>query len=512
MKNNILWIFMTIIPLSTIVAQIKGDYIWVAGSQKNYTETGGYDGHKMDFNKDTMTVSYCKLPLGTDGNKASICDDYGNLLFFSNGRAVMDANLSIITNGSDINDGEWVRRYWPDPGDGFPGFQNIMFLPDPKTSSGFYLIHKAPVYKPPAKDSFEIRYSYIEYDALTLTSAVTLKNIKFYDKNNLLGNYLTAIRHQNQRDWWVLQPVLGDSILTFLIDDAGISLSQVQPSHQIFDKRKSSSSGTAKFSPDGTKYALYNYFDQLHIYDFDRETGRLSHHQKINVIPEDDIDRESYNFASVEWSPNSRFIYAASDYWLHQIDTWESDPNKKIVLIDTYNGTKDPFSTLLFLMVQGPDCKIYMCPKSGSFSIHVINHPDEKGKACDFVQNGIKIPNSHGRSLPNFPRFRVDEAQKCNPGITSVFGHQVYYRRPLEVFPNPARNIIHFKDFSLPVATDLYLYDMNGSALIQSRLPADQLPDALDISRLPAGRYNLEIYPVGSTERVFYGTQFIKVE
>jgi hypothetical protein len=58
-----------------------------------------------------------------------------------------------------------------------------------------------------------------------------------------------------------------------------------QNTHQYFDRFRSSASGTAKFSPDGTKYAIYNYYDQLHVYDFDRETGHLSNHQKSRNLP-----------------------------------------------------------------------------------------------------------------------------------------------------------------------------------------------------------------------------------
>ena len=245
---------------------------------------------------------------------------------------------------------------------------------------------------------------------------------------------------------------MGASILTFLLDANGISLNKVQPSTQIFDKSRSSASGSAKFSPDGTKYAIYNYYDQLQVYDFDRTTGTLSNHQKINIIPEVEIDRAQYYFASVEWSPNSRYIYTATQDWLHQIDTQEPDPDNRIVLIDTYNGTLDPFVTSFFLMAQGPDCKINMSPANGSYSLYVINKPEEAGKACDFVQNGIKLPNANGGSLPNFPRFRVDEAEKCNPGISSLFGEQVYYRRPLQVYPNPSAGLFHFRDFNYPAA------------------------------------------------------------
>jgi len=258
---------------------------------------------------------------------------------------------------------------------------------------------------------------------------------------------------------------LGASILTFLLDANGISLNKVQPSTQIFDKSRSSASGSAKFSPDGTKYAIYNYYDQLQVYDFDRTTGTLSNHQKINIIPEVEIDRAQYYFASVEWSPNSRYIYTATRDWLHQIDTQEPDPDNRIVLIDTYNGTLDPFVTSFFLMAQGPDCKINMSPANGSYSLYVINKPEEAGKACDFVQNGIKLPNANGGSLPNFPRFRVDEAEKCNPGISSLFGEQVYYRRPLQVYPNPSAGLFHFRDFNYPAACQLVVTDIQGNSV-----------------------------------------------
>ncbi|MBK6783546.1 MAG: hypothetical protein IPG79_07145 [Saprospiraceae bacterium] len=65
-----------------------------------------------------------------------------------------------------------------------------------------------------------------------------------------------------------------------------------------------------------------------------------------------------------------------------------------------------------------------MTPKNGSYSLHVINKPDEPGKACDFVQNAIKLPNSNSGTLPNFPRFRVDEDKRIRP--TSLLGKQYY--------------------------------------------------------------------------------------
>ncbi len=287
-------------PLSGLLSQIRGDYVWVAGSQKNYSAIGGYDGHIMDFRSDSLRVNYNNLPMGIASYRTSICNGSGDLLFYTNGRAVMTAKQEIISNVIDINDNAWTRRYWPNPYSGFPGHQDVLLLPDPKLNSGYFMLHKLPVYNPPAKDSIEIRYSYINHDLAKSESEITIKNDKFYPKNDLLFSYLTAIRHSNQKDWWILQPTLDTSILTFLLDESGIHLNKIQKSGHFFDKSRSSSSGTAKFSPDGTKYAIYNYYDQLHVYDFDRASGILTNRKQSFIIPQGDIDRNQYYFCSVE--------------------------------------------------------------------------------------------------------------------------------------------------------------------------------------------------------------------
>ena len=491
--------------------QIKGDNIWLGGYQKNYEAQGGQHMHIMNYNSYPLAVEYINGPMGILDNNASICNEKGQLEFYTNGRAIMNGHHEIIENGLDINAGVWVDRYWPTPTRGLPGKQDVLLLPDPKTKFGFYLIHKVPVYNPPAKDSFEIRYSYILKDSINGKGKVISKNSLLYNKRDCLFSYLTAIQHANKKDWWILQPLLGSKILIFLLNEQGIKLKEVQTFDQIFDKHRSSSSGSAKFSPDGSKYAIYNYYDQLHTYNFDRMAGNLSNHVKTNIIPEEKIDREQYIFGSVEWAPNGRFIYIASQEWLHQFDTQEPDPDKRIVLIDTYNGTLDPFVTSLFLMAQGPDCKIYMSPANGSYSLHVINKPNEAGKACNFVQNGIKLPNSNGGSLPNFPRFRVDEAEKCDPGISSLFGNDVYYRRHLALYPNPTHGLVQFKDFDYKSACQLHVTDTQGNILMIKDISSTNNLDAIDISHLASSRYNIEIYPLDNKERIFYGTQIVKL-
>ena len=110
---------------------------------------------------------------------------------------------------------------------------------------------------------------------------VVKKNIVFYDDKKTLGSYLTAIRHANGKDWWILQPLRDTNLYaTFLLDQNGLQLVKEQQIGKVFDWN-ASASGTATFSPDGTKYAYYNESDGLLLFDFDRNSGMLSNYRRV---------------------------------------------------------------------------------------------------------------------------------------------------------------------------------------------------------------------------------------
>ncbi|HMR87984.1 MAG TPA: T9SS type A sorting domain-containing protein [Saprospiraceae bacterium] len=490
---------------SNFYAQEKGDYIWFCGYE-SIQGSANFSGHTYDFNNKEKLVHNQELTYGFARCNASISDKFGNLLIYTNGRGVFNKNHELILNGDNLNNGEWTERFWPNPKEGYPGPQDILILNNPNNENQFYILHKTRVYYPIGYDSTEIRISLVDLTKNNGLGEVLFKNEYFYLTQNLLVSYLSAIRHENQRDWWILQPTNSTKIKTFLIDASGINVMQDQDAYHRFTAEKSSSSGTARFSPDGRQYAIYNETDNLLIYDFDRATGTLTFKKKMVPIDTSGIGI----FCSVEWSPNSRFIYTATSYYLHQIDTWEEDDSKAIQLIDTYDGTLDPFRTSFFLMVLGPDCKIYMTPVDGSYSIHVINHPNELGKACDFVQNGIKLPNANAGGLPNFPRLRVDEEEKCDPTISSIFGETVYYRKDLQVYPNPTSADITVEIPEQLGTANLVVTDINGKIWMQREIQHTTI-EAMDLSSMPSGHYNVEIYPVVNKERIFYSKQVVKI-
>ena len=495
---------------SSLVSQTKQDYIWLFGQDMS---TSGFNGYIFDFNIPTEQVVEHDNNIGIGNANTSICNQDGNLLFYFNGCAVMNRNFEMMPDGDRLSYNVIWQLFNLRCDDGTVGsFQDHLILTDPADEDEYYILHKPFMYNGPGIiDSIQLWYSKVDMTKEGGLGDVTLKNGIFDDSKIFLSSYLTAINHQNGSDWWVLQAPIEDSVYhTYLIDSNGFRLDQIQNSHHFMTRNRTSASGTAKFSPDGTKYAFYNYYDQLHIYDFDRSTGILSNHKKIEII--EDPDYNNLLFSSLEFSPNSRFIYAASSSVLYQVDLWEEDIQENgIRLIDTYNGTQDPFSTTFFLMAQAPDCKIYMCPTSGTRSYHVIKKPNELGIACDFVQNGVNLPQlSNFGGMPNFPRFRVDEEDKCDPTLTSVFGDAVYYRRDLTVYPSPSDG-----RYTIEVPDDfrsgtLSVINLDGQVVETKEISDGTISVAVDITRYPSGYYHVELYPEENVERVFWSKQVMK--
>jgi len=506
--------FLLVLFYSLLFSQNKQDYVWMFGIDR--TPSASDVGYRFDFKIKPFSIPVLNNSVGFGSNNASICDKNGNLLFYTNGCAVLNRNAEIMPNGDSINEDIWKKLLgWDKCEYGYPGTQNIMILDDPanieNNKNNYYIIHKPRVFTDFNKpDSNHLRYTLVDMNLYGGLGDVVEKDITIYREKNILSAYLTAIRHENGLDWWIVQPVRDTNIyLTFILDSSGFRLDKEQSIGKKFDWN-ASSSGTAILSPDGTKYAYYNESDGLLLFDFDRSTGELSNYRR--VVP---FDTSGIGiFCSVEWSPNSRFIYTATMTKLHQIDTWEDNLQDGIRLIDVYNGTKDPFNTIFFLMAQGPDCRIYMCPTSSTRSYHVINKPNRLGEGCDFVQNGIKLPKmSSVASMPNFPRFRVDEEDKCDSTIVSVFGNYVYYRRDLKVYPNPSTGVFNVEMPDGLSSGIMVVTDINGRVVYKVEVANFYNPvKQINILELPTGRYNIEIYPNENKERIFYGVQVILID
>ncbi len=505
MQKIVTLFFLTIVSFAE--AQ-KQDYYWPFGSdQDNAVE--GVQAIEFDFNNSPFSPKQREGGLEFDQNNSAICDGDGNLLFYTNGCAVANRLHEQMPNGDSINAGLFFDTFWGgDCRNGYPGGQDITILPDPAYEMGYYIIHKTR-----HMDSItelrwmkDLSYTYVDLSQDNSLGDVVEKNISFYE-GELLWSYLTTISHANGKDWWIINPVHPHGFLVSALTEEGVNYSSIQAG-PIWDERYSGASGDAKFSPDGRKYACFNEVEGLLLYDFDREQGSLANEQHIPwSMGAGNSGRES-----CEWSPNSRFLYLTQPDTLWQLDTRVVPLEDGLEFIAEHNGVNDPLSTAFFRTTLGPDCRIYIRSGSSTNTFHVINKPDEKGVACDLVQQGIRLPYiSSTGSFPNFPRFRVDEEEKCDPSIVSIVGETVWWRRDLTVYPNPTRGLVTVE---VPESKRgrMYVVDMSGQIVMTKKVEVLTGEVELFLGQLVAGTYSVEFVPRDHDERVVWTSKVVVVE
>lgn len=503
------YVIILLLFFLSLNAQNKRDYIWLLADDHKSDEEG-IQALKIDFNEDDPQFIINNNGIEFDQNNASICDEEGRLLFYTNGCAVSNANHNVMPNGWDINTGDFFDLLWGgDCGNGYPGQQDITILPNPASSSQYFIIHKPTEYIPGGNPSLfidKMLYTLIDLELNNGLGDVVEKNIAFY-QGRILSSYLTSIAHSNRNDWWIIQPKeKGNCFLQFLLNEQGfviIDSTCISPEFTFY----SSASGDAKFSPDGKTYAYYNAYDQLFLFDFDRTSGKLDNLRQFRIP----VDTTFVTFSSIEFSPDSRFLYFSVTDSLWQLDLNEEYLEDGLEFIDSYDGYMDPFPTIFFLSTLAPNCKIYIRPGSSSYSMHVINQPNKKGKECNFQQHSIQfpLPTSTG-GFPNFPRFRVDEDEVCDPTITNIFGEDVYFRRDLDLSPNPVSDVL-FLQIPDNLSGRIIVFDNNARHVLPLLETNGNTQIKLDVNDLPSGIYTVEFFPINTEDRVFYSGRFVRM-
>jgi hypothetical protein len=460
MKTSIL---IGCIFLSNIIIAQKFDYIWLWTS--NTSSDPGIESNVVNFNNGTRTVSKDTTLVDLDQVNNTICDKDGKLLFYFNGCNVVGADHALIENGDSINYSDWWASI-SNCKSGYTGPGNTLILPDPAKENGYYIIHKTVdwVQFPTRKTitALGLKSTYVDMNANNGNGKVVYKN-KWVFQDTMMWGYLHAVKHSNGRDWWLvdLKKTIPDGSKSnthyiFKLDNTGFSKVRSQNFGQLFNEG-SSSAGSSKFSPDGTRWVYHCVFDGFWMLDFDREKGEFSNYKYYS------LNHKQWG-GGLEWSANGRFIYLSTLDSLFQYDTWATDFKASEVLIDVWDKTSNPGQTVFALMQRGPDCRIYISSRSSTKTIHVINNPDEPGKLCNFVQHDLKLYTSTGTiSMPIFPNYRLDSGPVCDPGITvAAKDIATLPHTDIRLYPNPATDLFYIESSYEYKDAKVNIIDMGG--------------------------------------------------
>jgi len=310
---------------------------------------------------------------------------------------------------------------------------------------------------------------------------------------------ITATRHGNGRDWWILvNEKNSNRYHRWLLAPGGL----VDGGVQAIGEPVENGLGQAVFSPDGTRYASINlvgeplWGNDIDLYDFDRCTGMLSN--PVHLFYPD----TAYS-GGIAFSPNSRFLYVSQYLNVFQFDLDAPDLAASRDTVAIYDGFADPIYTTFFLAQLAPDGKIYINSPNGTKRLHVVHNPDLKGDSCNFEQHGLGLPTYNSFSMPNFPNFRLGkwEGSMCDTIVASVAGEVLPFPAVF-VYPNPASDRIGISSEFQGNVIPLYfrLFDATGRPVDGAWVAAGTEMN-MDVSGLTPGIYLYTVMAQGKMVR-----------
>jgi gliding motility-associated-like protein len=310
---------------------------------------------------------------------ATMSSNDGKLLFYSDGQSVWDSTHTKTPNGNNTLNGSYNST------------QAAIIIPRPD-SSGQYYIFTTDLQggiKGLCFSEFNMSLNSGKGDIVTATQNIQLLTSTC--------EKLTAVKHANGRDYWVLALHFGaDTLYSYLISPSGLTKTvKTNTGLNLVQPWIGGTLGYMKVSPDGSKIAYSTCSkDTLIFADFNTSSGEVSNIWRTYI-------NDGYG---VEFSAKSNYLYVAEgvNFVINQFNAKAKTYTDFIaskVKLDSTKGTNSPLSGSLQL---GPDGKIYT-DWAYHYYLGVIHAPDSAGKACRPQQNYVYLKGK--RTLYGLPGF-----------------------------------------------------------------------------------------------------------
>lgn len=321
----------------------------------------------LDFNSGTP-MSLGDSQMTTQEGSASISDSFGNLLFYTDGITVWNKNHGVMLNGTELLGGD-------------SSTQSAIIVPKPNDPKIFYIFTVG------TEGVNGLNYSEVD---MTLDGGLggitSLKNRMLIDD---ITEKLTAVLHENGEDVWVItHDKLDNNFRSFRVTSSGVSnigITSAVGNAVAFGG--TFAVGSIKVSPDGSKLVMCTERN-AELFDFNISDGTVTGGIELNT--------RGFNYGA-EFSPSSSLLYVSEDTrGIYQYDMSASDIPASGMNIFSPSGSESTWQ-----MQLGPDDKIYVARLSDYLG--VINDPEERGTACNYVHDGLSLGLRESRlGLPDF--------------------------------------------------------------------------------------------------------------
>ena len=498
MKTTLCLVYLSFFFNSSLIAQ-KHDFNWMIGRGDFTLTEENENGLLLDFNNQQVQANIFEKDQVLFLTVLSYSNADGEFQLYSDGCAFYNEQGALLQNGDAINDAD---RCINGLNAGYTAEQGMIALP---TSD---------------EDIVAVFYNeeYIVDDALGVRIEVRLHRALIDLANDLVlskketvldtlgGNILSATKHANGQDWWIInQDYFSNEYKCLLVSEG-----EVLDTLSTFIGNPIVAPGTSQsnFSPDGKYFARYSPSDALQIFSFDRSTGLLNDPQLINIPS---TLTSTLDSGGLSFSGSSRFLYVNEALAIWQLDMHAEDIAASMVKVADREvffageGIFPPTSlipTFFFRQALAPDCRIYIASRSGVDRIYVIMEPELKGEACNVVQN-IQLPIWNLGTIPHYPNYRLDTAPFCDStkafpsnlmttvSTTTIAEPELKSR--VHVFPNPASDYIQLYTKNLKEVNEVLfvLHDLLGRQIMtqQIALSEGDVIERIDLAAVPSGLY-----------------------
>jgi hypothetical protein len=453
MRTRTFTLTLCILLTTTAYAQVGRNSNWYFGT---YAAVSFNSGTPVAVSGSAMSVR--------EGN-ATMSDASGNLLFYTNGMTVWNSTHVPMFNGTGLMSDIYAT-------------QSSVILPMPGFPDLYYLF-TMNTWEFAATD---LRYSIIDMTLDGGLGAVTAtKNILVNDN---VREQLTAVRHMNGIDYWILvHEAMTTNFLAYKLTSAGLDTVPVISSTGMAYTGWNRFGGL-RFSHDCRRLVSVlgnpiSLMETVQIYDFSPSTGIIFN--PITVAMSDSLQ----NPYSAEFSPDNRKLYVTSynANFVYQFDLLASDiPASRV---DITNGAPGVKCSVL----KGPDDKIYVGMESSS-NLSVINYPNLSGLSCGYQQNALSLGSGHPcrLGLPNTITYSCWSETTSITDAESSDGFMVY--------PNPVMNGTSLLITGLPRGfinsiSKVEIYNVLGECIFSKKLHSTE--QTLHSGNLSAGMYMVQV-------------------